>query len=88
MQAIIKYNLNNHEEKIAFDQAMKSDDLVLALIYLSRRLANKMKEKELNEYAKTSIEFQDGYDEAVCDASMIINEVLERFNINLNHLEK
>lgn len=88
MQAIIKYDLTSEEDKIAFAQAIISDELVLALTYLSRRLPNKMKEKQENEYSEESEDFHEGYDEAITDVAMVITETLERFNINLNQLEK
>jgi hypothetical protein len=47
-----------------------------------------MKEKQENEYSEESEDFHEGYDEAITDVAMVITETLERFNINLNQLEK
>jgi hypothetical protein len=86
MQAVIKYDLTNEQDKLSFERAIVAEDMAIALQRISTRLNKTMVERFHNELVDKSQEFTEGFDEAVAMAEEIIQETLERYGINLNHL--
>jgi hypothetical protein len=86
MQAVIKYDLTNEQDKLSFERAIVAEDMAIALQRISTRLNKTMMERFHNELVDKSQDFTEGFDEAAAMAEEIIQETLERYGINLNHL--
>lgn len=81
MEAILKYDLNDPEDRMAHMRAVKSSDMACALFEITRNLKRKLEHRFESKPQDDRDEF-DGLDEAFRE----IQGYMEEFNINVDEL--
>ena len=81
MEAILKYDLNDPEDRMAHMRAVKSYDMACALFQITRNLKRKLEHRFESQPQDDRDEF-DGLDEAFRE----IQGYMEEFNINVDEL--